>query len=135
MNNRNALIIEDDEPTKFLLRSVVETEGWDCRHGDSMFDAMQHAAWATIIFLDLGLVGPSGVANIPRLRAANPSARIVVVTGDDQAHEAALEAGADAFLAKPFDVTELVDEMREAFVLDLRDDPADALPWFATAIA
>lgn len=133
MTTGNALVIEDDEPTKFLIRSIVETEGWDCRHGESLAEAIDHADWANVIFLDLGLAGPSGVENIPLLRLAAPSARIIVVTADDQAHVAALEAGADTFVAKPFEVSELVDAMRSSVVIDLRDGEHDRLPWFATA--
>ena len=133
---RNALIIEDDEPTQFLLRSIAETDGWECRHGDSFQDALDGADWADVVLLDLTLVGHSGVEMIPALRMVAPATRIVVVTGHDDAHTAALEAGADAFIAKPFEVTTVLEAMRVQVVLDLRDGVgAENLPWFSSTLA
>ena len=130
---RNALIIEDDEPTRFLLRSIVETDGWECRQGDSFRAAMEDADWADIILLDLQLVGQSGIEMIPHLRTVAPRTRIVVVTGHDEEHARAIEAGADAFIAKPFEISTVLDAMHEHVVLDLRDGVgAENLPWFSS---
>jgi DNA-binding response OmpR family regulator len=53
-----------------------------------------------LIVLDLGLMGESGAALIPELRAVSPASRILLVTGSSL--EDASSLGADGFLSKPF---------------------------------
>lgn len=131
---RKALIIEDDEPTQFLLRQIAEIDGWECRHGTTFAAGLEWAEWADVILLDLTLEGPSGVDMIPALRTVSPGTHIIVITGDEDACAAAIGAGADAFITKPFEVLAVHRAMRAGAVIDLRelDDDHDRLPWFAS---
>lgn len=70
----------------------------------------------TLVVSDLRLPDGSGLDVVRAARAATPSPPVIVVTGfpSASAQRAALDAGAFAFLAKPFDVasfTALVDQV------------------------
>ena len=62
------------------------------------------------------LPGESGIELVGRLKQLRPHMRIVLITGyaTREQETLALEAGADAFLAKPFDEGELLGIVRQA---------------------
>jgi len=69
-----------------------------------------------VVLLDLAMPGLDGVAALPRLRAAAPAARVIVLTsfGEDERLFAALRAGAAGFLLKDVEPAELVRAIRTA---------------------
>ncbi|MEO8690172.1 MAG: response regulator transcription factor [Solirubrobacteraceae bacterium] len=76
-------------------------------------------AWRTapdVVLLDLAMPALDGVAALPRLRAAAPAARVIVLTsfGEDERLFAALQAGAAGFLLKDVEPAELVRAIRTA---------------------
>lgn len=82
---RKALIVEDDGPTRVLLRKVVESE--DCEvdeaaDGEAALALLEANDYA-VILLDIVLPKISGTEIMERLHATNPAAleRIIVVTG------------------------------------------------------
>jgi signal transduction histidine kinase/CheY-like chemotaxis protein len=109
LSGRDVLIVEDDEASQALMRSVVEdTLGGQARICDdgerALADAVAHPP--ALIILDLMLPRLSGWEVARRLRQ-NPVTRglpIVVVSAlaRPQEREAALRAGCDAYLSKPF---------------------------------
>jgi DNA-binding response OmpR family regulator len=63
---------------------------------------------------DIGLPSVGGLSLIRWLKAMRPDAKIVAISGiGDSVQEMALEAGAYAFLAKPFQLSELARVVRE----------------------
>jgi DNA-binding NarL/FixJ family response regulator len=67
-----------------------------------------------VILLDLNLPGQGGLALLPRLRQIVPGGRIIILTlwESDVYRQAALAAGADAFVPKSQIATELVPAIR-----------------------
>jgi two-component system KDP operon response regulator KdpE len=104
------LVIEDEEPTRRLLRAYLARRGFRVVEAASAREAMR--AWGAhrpdLILLDLGLPDLDGVEVIRRIRrdAATP---IIVLSarGEERDKVAGLEAGADDYLSKPFSVGEL----------------------------
>ena len=68
------------------------------------------------VLLDLGLPGQDGMPALAQLRSAGFSGAVLIVTARDQIPDriAGLDAGADDFIVKPFDLDELAARIRSA---------------------
>lgn len=105
------LIIEDDIDIRAQVRRQLEKEGYQVDEtGDGpegLYFATEYPVDATII--DLGLPGISGLEIIKRLRQQGSNLPVLVLTarGRWQERVEGLEAGADDYLVKPFQMEEL----------------------------
>ncbi|TWG84973.1 DNA-binding response OmpR family regulator [Cupriavidus gilardii J11] len=111
------LLIEDDvQIGTRLLRALKENMqcavDW-VRDGVAGQQAIEQGAYA-IILLDLGLPRMSGTALLRWLRAAGNETPLLILTAHDDldTRVQGLDAGADDFLQKPFEVPELLARMR-----------------------
>ena len=112
-NGRPLILICDDElPLRELIKAALGdtyryVEAADAQEAEEMMESEQPAA----IVLDVMLPGKSGIDFLSELRETNgPSEPPVVVVSawqspDDE--QAAMSAGADAFVGKPFDPEDL----------------------------
>jgi signal transduction histidine kinase/ActR/RegA family two-component response regulator len=111
---RDVLIVEDDEQNRALMRAVVEDVlGGRARVAPDGEHAVRDATAQPpgLILLDLMLPGVSGWEVARRLRQ-NPETRAVPIIAVSalaraQEREAALHAGCDAYVSKPFTPDEL----------------------------
>ena len=70
---------------------------------------MANTIWPlTAILLDCDLPQLNGLDTLKRLKAINPNVPILMVSGLQSNRSAAMEAGADAFIVKPYDLSELL---------------------------
>ena len=111
------LLIEDEPQMRRFLRAALENESYRLVEATTARDGLAQAAGQNpdIILLDLGLPDGDGIDVTRRLRewAGTP---IVVISARGQERDkiAALDAGADDYLTKPFAVGELLARMRVA---------------------
>jgi len=113
------VLVVDDEPVVCdAIRRVLDEEGRSVATVPSAEAALAHPALATcrLVVADLMLPGRSGLDLAGAIRALRPGLPIVVISGYATRENAAraLAAGATAFLAKPFDTSELLDLVRRA---------------------
>lgn len=111
------LVIEDEPPVKKFLRVSLESQNYKVIEAASGDEALRHAALdqPDIIILDLGLPDMDGLDVTRRLREWSAIPIIVVsARGKEQEKVAALDAGADDYLTKPFGVNELLARVRVA---------------------
>lgn len=105
------LLIEDDAALAELMAGALELQGYTCLHANNRASALQQlrdTPGVAVIFLDLGLPpAPNdmseGLATLAAIQSEGYSAKVIVLTGQDQ-EEAALAAirdGAFDFLGKP----------------------------------
>lgn len=111
------LVIEDEPPLQKFLRVALSSQRYvviEALRGES---GLRHAAMdqPDLIILDLGLPDLDGIEVTKRLREWS-SVPIIVVSarGKEQDKVAALDAGADDYLTKPFGVAELLARVRVA---------------------
>lgn len=110
------LLVEDDEllgagieDALTRARFVVE---W-VRTGPLAATALEHSGFDAVV-LDLGLPGIDGIDVLRRARAAGNRIPILILSARDAVAQriAGLNAGADDYLTKPFDVEELIARVR-----------------------
>ena len=110
------LLVEDDEALGEGIRVALKPEGYTvdwARDGASALHALTHEDFGLAI-LDLGLPRMDGLEVLRRLRAAANPIPVLVLTARDATADriAGLDAGADDYLVKPFDVDELKARIR-----------------------
>jgi two-component system KDP operon response regulator KdpE len=116
---REVVLVIDDEPQiRRLLRVTLEGNGYrvlDAATGqDGLLQAAQGRPGA--VLLDLGLPDLDGLAVLKRLREWSRVPVIVLSVRDQEVDKvAALDAGADDYVSKPFGAGELLARLRAAF--------------------
>jgi two-component system KDP operon response regulator KdpE len=109
------LIIEDDAQIRKFLRISLEANGLtvhESRLGETGVELVGKLA-PDIIILDLGLPDIDGMDAIRRLREwSNTPIVVLSVRSDPQEKVAALDAGANDYVTKPFNITELMARLR-----------------------
>ena len=113
----SVLLIEDDPQIRRFLRAVLPAHGYRLLEAATGAEGLREAATRTpeMILLDLGLPDVDGLEVTRRLREWS-SVPIVVLSarGLERDKVAALDAGADDYLTKPFGVEELLARLRVA---------------------
>jgi CheY-like chemotaxis protein len=104
LQGETVLVVEDSRFACEALRLLCQRSGARIRRADTIRSARRHlqAFRPSVVIVDLGLPDGNGADLIRELAAASPRITAIIgMSGDDGASEAALAAGADAFLAKP----------------------------------
>ncbi|WP_294224456.1 response regulator [uncultured Shimia sp.] len=99
------LVVEDSRFSSDALRLMCVRSGARIRRADCLTSARRHLQvyLPTVAIVDMGLPDGSGADLIEELNKATPRIELIIGTsGDDFAQEAALAAGADGFIAKPY---------------------------------
>lgn len=112
-----ALLIEDEPQIRRFVRSALEQEGWHVYEAETIQRGLIEAGTRRpdLIILDLGLPDGDGVDFIKDLRNWSGTPIIVLSARTSEADKiAALDAGADDYLIKPFGVGELLARMRSS---------------------
>ncbi len=111
------LVIDDEPQIHRFLGPALEAGGFRVLRADTAAEGLRLAAARApdAVLLDLGLPDMDGQQALIRLRAFS-AVPVVVVSARDREHEkiAALDAGADDYVEKPFGVGELLARIRTA---------------------
>ena len=115
MNKPLILVVEDDGTVRNLITTTLKSN--DYRYLTAADGESAIAAASTqrpdIVLLDLGLPDMDGVEVIGRIRSWSQMPIIVISARSEDADKiAALDAGADDYLTKPFSVAELLARLR-----------------------
>ncbi|QGM45454.1 response regulator [Methylocystis heyeri] len=122
------LLVEDHEELAHEIRRRMESSGFAVDRVATFQDAMT-ALWSQqypVVVLDRRLPDGDGLSIIPDIRRRQPGCRVLVLTALDAVDERinGLDAGADDYLTKPFDLDEMMARIRAS----LRRPGGDAAP-------
>jgi two-component system OmpR family response regulator len=113
------LVAEDDVRLADLLKQSLDEAGWTvdvCHGGLDAFEAAlaQGGTAYDVLLLDWMLPGIDGISLCRRLRALGVSTPVLVLTARITVPDrvSGLDAGADDYLIKPFDLDELLARLR-----------------------
>jgi len=112
-----ALVIDDEVQIRRLLRVVLESAEYQVHEAETAAQGLTDAATRRpdVVLLDLGLPDSDGVNVLRRLREWSQVPVIVLsVRDDEEGKVAALDAGADDYITKPFSSAELLARLRAA---------------------
>ena len=112
-----ALIIDDEVQIRRLLRVALEAENYQVHEAETGQLGLVEIAnrKPAVILLDLGLPDLDGLGVLKRLREWSEVPVLVLSVRDDEAGKvAALDAGADDYITKPFSTPELLARLRAA---------------------
>ena len=111
---KNILLVEDNGEMCLLLNLILQGKDVEVEHVKTLSDAeafLQNNK-PDLILLDNRLPDGFGVDFIAYIKKNNPSTKIIMISGVDQAAgDLALEAGAEAFLSKPFSKSQLLESV------------------------
>lgn len=112
------LLAEDDRMIGVAVRDALLQDGYvvDWLRDGERADAALAAGQYDLALLDLGLPGKDGLAILRGLRSRRQAMPVIVITARDaiESRIAGLDAGADDYIVKPFDLDELAARIRSA---------------------
>lgn len=112
------ILVVDDEPAiRRLLRTTLQAHEYEIVEASSAATAldMQRQTHPDAIILDLGLPDRDGLQVIAEIRASSAVPILILSSRDDERGKvAALDAGADDYITKPFGAEELLARIRTA---------------------
>jgi len=115
---KKILVVDDDIHATTLFETLFSAKGFEALIVNDSETAVDVARSENpdLIILDLMMPAPNGFEVCRKLRAepefSNTPIVIFTAMGDKESKEAALEAGADEFLTKPFRVEDLMQRIR-----------------------
>src|SRR5271157_6456305 len=110
------LLVEDDRMIAQGMQTALRQDGYavdGVSDGRSAAEALRTARF-DLVLLDLGLPHRDGIEVLRELRGRGDSTPVIIVTARDdvQNRVAGLDAGADDYIIKPFDLDEIAARMR-----------------------
>ncbi len=116
-SGQRVLVVDDELPIRRYLRAALTAQGFAVSEAENGQEALNAAVsfHPDIIILDLGLPDLDGIEVTRRLREWSQTPIIILSVREGESDKvAALDAGADDYLTKPFGTGELMARMRAA---------------------
>lgn len=111
---RNILFVEDDETIAFGVQNALHMNEYEVQYFSSAEAALQSSEEWDLAILDWMLPGMSGIELLKKLKTIHPSRPIILLTAKSTPQDlvTGLDNGADDYVSKPFQLTELLARVR-----------------------
>ncbi len=107
---KTVLVVDDDIPIRNALRRILQAEGYNVLEAADGFEATEtaanHPGMIDLLLCDLLMPRVGGRSTVARIRESRPNVRVVYVSGQPGAEDAAAEGA--GFVQKPFTREELI---------------------------
>ena len=117
-DGRAVCVVDDDASLRRSLRNLLTSVGFRVETFESAeaFLDFVHRQNTGCVVLDLRMTGMNGLDLLRHLGATGSRIPVIILTahGDDETRQRSLQAGAVAFLTKPFQSATLLDAVRTA---------------------
>ncbi len=120
LQNNRILIVDDDASIRGLMAKHFSRRGFEVEQAEAAEDVIERFGSSMprfdVVVTDVHLPGQSGVDLARRIKEVEPGQAVVFMTGDPDAAIArqALQNGAESFLLKPFEFSEIDTAVRNA---------------------
>lgn len=115
--SKRVLVVDDDEDMQVLLQAALEREDYQVTTAEDGLVALKELEKSApdLILLDLTMPHMDGYAFVEELRqrGLQSSIPIIVLSADVNAKQKVQQMGADSYIAKPFDVLDLLGEISQ----------------------
>jgi diguanylate cyclase (GGDEF)-like protein len=124
--NRRVLCVDDDDTNRTLVGKALEFEGYQVRLAESGHEALQVLNdWHPhLVLLDVNMPGLNGLETLTKLHARDEYVSVMFVSANSRTEDIVrgLDAGADDYVTKPFEVGALLARVRAQLrIKDLND--------------
>jgi len=114
----NLLVVDDDPLVWKILGRILDGQGYHCFFAINASEAQKQLEThpAELAFCDVEMPGESGIQLARHIKNHHKETSVIMLTSRDDAPtvDAAIEAGVDGFILKPFNTTELIINTRNA---------------------
>ncbi len=120
MSNKkpHILVVEDSENILEVISLMFDFQGWDVSTRTSLTTILADVKEVKpdFILMDMLLSGANGCDACTAIKNENdiPDIPVMIMSAHPDAHREALEAGANYFIAKPFEMDALIHKVTEA---------------------
>lgn len=115
------LVVEDDDALREAIRETLELAGYQvctCEHGEAALTSLHLQRDIALVISDVQMAPVDGLMLLKSIRAANIDLPVILMTAYGTVSKAvnALHHGASDYLAKPFEVTDLLAKVKKLIV-------------------
>ncbi len=117
--NETLLLVEDEESLLDLMAGILENSGYRIIKANDGEEAMrlfdENKDEIKLVLTDMGLPKIGGFEAFQKMKAIKPGVKVILASGylDSKVRSQMLEAGAEDFVQKPYDLIEIMSRIRE----------------------